>query len=337
MILKKLEIPIQAIQCIALLWRLPTHHFLRSIIEKDLKSWLKGYYGEKECSYYLSLLSEERFLIFHGLRLKDKKPFQMDLLILCRSFALIAEVKNYSGKLKFQKESNHVTKEYNQQEEGISNPIAQVKRHHMQFLNWLRKSNISIPVESIVIISKTSTKIETAQNNMQIFNDLIYAESLIDKLQKLESKYTTPHISKKKLKQLGELLLKEHLPYIPNILRYYNLSPEDIRNGVQCPLCHNFPMVYRSASWQCPRCLYISKTAHIKGVDDFFILISPTMTRKQFKVFLQIPKDSTAKNMLKTLNLPTTGSKRGTKYSLPNNCILSPPNENDMKKGDFFK
>jgi hypothetical protein len=35
-------------------------------------------------------------------------------------------------------------------------------------------------------------------------------------------------------------------------------------------------------------------------------------------------------------NLPSTGTKHSTKYYLPKNCILSPLNENDMKKGEFF-
>ncbi len=199
MVVLELQLPIQAYQCMALLRRGLKNHPIRPTIERDLRSWLKGYYGERECTYYLSLLPEDKYYIFHGLRLVDKKPFQIDLVILSPRFILMGEVKNLSKKLIFHKESNHVTKEYNHEQEGISNPILQVKRQKLQFDNWLRKMNMNcLPIERVVIISKSSTKIETTPNNQQIFNEVIYAESLLDKLNELEMKYQKPMFSKKR-------------------------------------------------------------------------------------------------------------------------------------------
>ncbi|MEH7436226.1 nuclease-related domain-containing protein [Neobacillus drentensis] len=155
MIVLPLKLPIIALQCMALLRRLPKNHLMRPTIERDLRAWLKGYYGEKECVYYLSFLPEDKYYIFHGIRLTDKKAFQMDLLVVSQSFALIAEVKNVSKKLIFKKESNHVIKEFNNEEEGIQNPILQVKRQRMQFINWLEKRLIKgLPIERLVVISK---------------------------------------------------------------------------------------------------------------------------------------------------------------------------------------
>ncbi|MGG1677915.1 nuclease-related domain-containing protein [Neobacillus sp. NRS-1170] len=154
----ELRIPNQALQCMALLRRVPKNHPVRPIVEKDLRSWMKGYYGEKQVEYYLSLLPEEPYYIFHGLRLKDKKYFQMDLLILTQNFGLIVEIKNISGRIFFKKGSNSVTRVYENMEEGISNPIEQVKRHKMQFFNWLSKNQIKgYPIEHLVTFRKTST------------------------------------------------------------------------------------------------------------------------------------------------------------------------------------
>jgi len=50
---------------------------------------------------------------------------------------------------------------------------------------------------------------------------------------------------------------------------------------------------------------------------------------------LQITKDLSAKYLLKELHLPMIGTKKGTKYYLPNHCILSPPEEKDIKKGEM--
>ncbi|MEH7272125.1 hypothetical protein [Neobacillus vireti] len=56
MIMLELKLPVQAEQCIALLKRMPKRHPMMSTVEKDLKAWLKGYYGEQAAGYYLSFL-----------------------------------------------------------------------------------------------------------------------------------------------------------------------------------------------------------------------------------------------------------------------------------------
>lgn len=332
----ELRIPNQALQCIAVLRRMPKNHPVRPIVEKDVRSWLKGYYGEREVDYYLSLLPEEPYYIFHGLRIKDKKFFQIDLLILTQNFALIVEVKNISGIIRFKKSSNSVSKVYENKEEGISNPIEQVKRHKMQFHNWLIKNQIkAYPIEHLVTFSKTSTLIETTPDNTQIFKYVIYAESLIGKIKELEERYPKPVLRKNKLIQLTDSLLKAHQPLRLDVLQTYNLSFSELIPGVQCPKCNNFHMVYFSAKWNCLYCSNTSKTAHLPAVDDY-LLINKTITRKQFAEFLHINSSRIAGNLLRSLHLPSTGSKRTTQYYLPPGCILSPIKENAMKKGEIF-
>ncbi|MDQ1000189.1 hypothetical protein QFZ28_000589 [Neobacillus niacini] len=336
MIKLDLMVPVQAEQCIALLKRMPKGHPVRPIVEKDLRLWLKGYYGELNVGYHLSFLPEDEYYIFHGLRLKDKTSFQMDLLLLSAKFALIIEVKNISGKLKFKKGSDLMIRELNNLEEGMDNPIQQVKRHHLQFNNWLKYHEFKgIPVERLVVISKTSTIIETTPDNLHIFQKLIYAESLIDKIRELEIKYTKPRITKKVLTQLTDTLLKEHHIDIPDVLQKYNLSQSDIKPGVQCTNCSTFNMKYISASWRCEVCNFTSKMAHLLAIKDYFLILNQTITRKQLAKFLQIDPVK-ARNLLLSLNFPSIGTKRGTRYFLPKNCILCPLNENDMKKGEFF-
>ncbi len=331
MIALELKLAVQAYQCMAILRRVLKNHPIRPTVERDLRSWLKGYYGEKECSYYLSLLPEDRYYIFHGLRLIDKKAFQIDLVILSPRFILMAEVKNLSKKLIFHKETNHVTKEFNNEEEGISNPILQVKRQKLQFVNWLRKMQmLGLPIEKVAIISKSTTKVETSPDNQEIFNELIYAESLLDKLDELELKYQKPVFSKRKTIQLVDLLLAHHQTPIPDILQTYKLSKDDIKTGVLCPICQIVTMDYYSVNWHCLNCQLTSKTSHFPTVDDYFLLFGPTITRKQFAEFTHIDSTFVAGKQLRALNLPSTGSKRGTTYTLSKNQILSPLDEKEI-------
>ncbi|MEH6991272.1 restriction endonuclease [Neobacillus drentensis] len=230
---------------------------------------LKGYYGELNVAYHQSFLPENEYYIFHGLRLMDKLAFQMDVLLKSSKFVLIIEVKNISGRLKFEKGSDLMIRELNNLEEGMDNPLQQVKRHHLQFNNWLKFHQFKgIPVEHLVVISKTSTIIETNPDNQQIFQKIIYAESLLDKIRNLEEKYQKPRITKNTLTHLSETLLKAHHIYIPDILQKYNLSQSDLIPGVQCTnsKCKCYPMEYISASWRCDTCKETSKTAHIPTV-----------------------------------------------------------------------
>jgi hypothetical protein len=240
----------------------------------------------------------------------------------------MSEVKNLSKKLIFNKETNTVTKEFNNEQEGVSNPILQVKRQHLQFVNWLRKLNMfGLPIERAVIISKPTTKVETTSDNQQIFNQLIYAESLLDKLEELEKKYPKPVFSKRKTSQLVDLLLAHHQTPIPDILQTYKLSKNDIKTGVFCHDCETVTMDYYSANWHCPNCGLKSKTAHLPTVDDFFLLMGPTMTRKQFADFTHNKSIFVAGKQLRALNLPFIGANRGTKYTLSQNQLLFPLDE----------
>lgn len=71
---------------------------------------MAGYRGEKSLDFHLSMLSDSKYLIFHGLRLLYRQfYFQIDILLLCSSFAMVLEVKNMTGEISFEKEFNQVT------------------------------------------------------------------------------------------------------------------------------------------------------------------------------------------------------------------------------------
>jgi hypothetical protein len=318
----QLRIPIPALQGEALLRRISNNHLKRPAIEKDVRILMKGYYGEKNFSYYLSFLPEENYYIFQGLRLKDKKEFQMDTLLLSRNFILIAEVKNIKGTIKIDKDTKQMIRELDQLKDGFQNPILQAERHGIQLKNWLnnRKSS-KIPIETIAIMSKTSTIMDTTKGNPNDYKKLIYAESFLNKMKELETKYTTPLISRNRLLQLTQILLQAHITHFLDILQEYGISINELIFGVQCPKCKKYHMTYISANWCCSTCKFQSKTAHIPALIDYALLINRTIKRKECMEYLQI-KSHQAKYLLSTLNLPTLGSKRGTKY------ILSPLLEN---------
>jgi ribosomal protein S27AE len=152
----------------------------------------------------------------------------------------------------------------------------------------------------------------------------------LDKLEELEMKYSKPIFTKRKTCQLMDLLLAHHQTPIPDILHTYKLSKNEIRSGVFCPDCETIPMDYYSANWHCAKCGFTSKNSHVPTVDDYFLLMGPTMTRKQFADFAHHKSINVAGKQLRALNLPSIGINRGTKYTLPKNQLLCPLREKEI-------
>jgi hypothetical protein len=336
MILKERPVPIQLLQREALLRRLDTRFYRYKEIEKDLINWKTGYAGEKNTDYYLSYLPEDQFGIINDLRLKNQNTFQMDTILLSLMFGLVLEIKNIVGTLFFDQHTQSVTRIYKDIEEGITNPLIQARRHRNQLLHWMINHRLPpIPLEYLVVISRNSTILKTNPGNEHIFKNIIYAECLEEKISQLAAKYQTPALKSKSYNKLTQLLLAEHIPSYPEILKMYGIGRTEIVPGVQCPTCKRIPMLRVSASWFCPSCETYSKDAHFPTVRDYFLLLNEKMTLKQFQEFLLIEKRGVAKGLLHTLHLQVSGSGRTTQYYLPPDCILSPLNENDRKKGDF--
>jgi hypothetical protein len=121
----------------------------------------------------------------------------------------------------------------------------------------------------------------------------------------------------KELRKLKRLLLSKHTPENPDILKQFNLSPIEIPTGVKCPTCNFIPMEYRYGTWCCQKCNMKSKTAHIPAIDDYFLLIKPTITNAELRAFLHIDSISVAGKILSTMNLPFTGTYKDRVYYQP--------------------
>ncbi|MED4224828.1 nuclease-related domain-containing protein [Neobacillus cucumis] len=325
MILNERPIPIPLLQREALLRRLPKTHSRYHDIEKELINWKTGYSGEKNVDYYLSYLPDDQYRIMNDLRLKNKNTFQIDTLIMSQMFGLVLEIKNITGTLFFDQNTNGVIRRYKEIEEGISNPLTQAKRHRGQLMHWNMAHKLKpIPIEYLVVFSRNSTILKTNPGNEQIFKHIIYAEYLEEKVAQIAEKYQNPLLKGRALTQACDYLLSQRIPSYPDILKTYSIPKFDIRPGVPCPKCQALPMIRVSAAWFCSSCKTYSKNAHLIAVKDFFLLMNAPLTVRDFQEFLIIEQRGVAKYLLHTLHLPADGnSKRTAQYFLPPDCILS--------------
>jgi hypothetical protein len=310
---------------------MPKNHKVRAKIEEDLARRWAGYRGEAALDFHLSKLPENEYMIFHGIRLTNGKYFfQIDTLILSAKFAIILEVKNFSGTLFFDPQFNQMIQTtLNGEERGYPHPIEQANLQAEELKKWLSKRGINLPVEFFIVISKPSTILRTPPRNSQINQKIIHSQYLISKIDKVSMSYKEKQLDIKALKKVSKIILKEHTLESLDILKFYKISMDEILTGVLCPVCIAKPMERRGGNWLCKACRLLSSSAHFKTVADLFLLNNGVpISNKHFREFLHLSSPHISRRILESLNLPQTGTGKGRRY-------LPPPNYKDIADLDI--
>ncbi len=228
--------------------RLPLNHPIHPDVIAELNNRMAGYRGEKSLDFYLSVLPDSKYYIFHGLRLKYRKYFfQIDNFLLNSSFGLILEVKNMAGELRFEKKFNQMIQTKKNSSDRKTNPVLQAKLQAFKLKKWFKEHNCpDIPIYYLFVNSNTKTIISSEPGNEQINRYICNSEVLIDKIAQIENINKSEILSSKEIRKVKRLLITNHTPENPDILQQFKLSQNDIPTGVQCPKCNCLPMVYIS-------------------------------------------------------------------------------------------
>jgi ribosomal protein L37AE/L43A len=314
---KERTYPIRLLMYEALMNRIMKNHPIIPLIEQDYKAWRAGYKGELQTDYRLSFLPEKGYHIFRDLRLVDESwHFQIDTLILTLRYILLIETKNYSGTLFFDKDSEQIIQTKADQEKSYDNPLNQVRMQAWHLKRWLKQYKFQIPpIYHLVAISNSSAIIKT--NDRSLNKLVIKGDVLLSRVLQIDGFNTNTIYTEKEVRKLSRLLIKKHTPHYPDILKPYSLTQADLQKGIQCPSCSSYGMHREKWIWSCPVCELKSQTAHYQSVKDFFLLIDPSINNQAFRGFVDCLSIKTASNILSSLNLPHTGSKKGRIYHMP--------------------
>jgi Nuclease-related domain len=314
---KKRQIPIRIEQNEALIRNLSDQHSKIPIIEQDLKKRKAGYNGEKSIDYHLSFLDSQKYMIFNDLKLPmTPHHFQIDSLLFTPFYTLILEIKNITGTLTIDSEFNQLTREYNGVVTGFSDPITQANRQKLFLQKFFYNHNLVLPpVEFLVVISNPSTilKMAPGQKLAAPHNKIIHAQNLISEISKLNTLYTEEQATNKDLKKIRKVLLNKHTTSFTNVLKAYGINEEELLYLVRCEVCTN-QMERVFAGWHCPSCKFTSSTAHMRVIEDYFLLNKPFITNRELRIFLNVSSPRTAHLLLNSSNLKIQGSGKSTTY-----------------------
>ncbi|MFD1848719.1 nuclease-related domain-containing protein [Oceanobacillus bengalensis] len=307
--------------CYEALFRwLKEKHRHNKILNQDYGHQLAGHLGEQQVDYKLSIYPHNNFRYFQGIRLKiNHKFFQMDGVLLFNSFILILEIKNWKGTLQYNPETNSITQTFQNVKKNYQNPITQVNNHEMQLNSWLQEvpGIFGVPIESLVVISDSTTIFNSPNNNPELYKKMIYADSLIQKINELKIKHTKKLLKKEEIDYLEETFLRCDTPLKPNLIKQYKIPSEYFINGIECSHCGHSPMSRLYKSWQCAKCYYKDPLAHERKILDYFLLFNSSITNKECRSILQLNNDNTAYTLLNSMGLKQTGKNKGRKYHAP--------------------
>jgi hypothetical protein len=330
--------PLNLLQAQAVKRRLPKNHAMMGEIEEKIRILSSGYQGEKTLNYFLGLIPEKKYHIFHGLRLPiGKDYFQIDAILLSPRLIILLEAKNNSGTLTIEK--HQMTQEYKDSKEIYQNPVAQVNRHKILLKYFFEKHQIhDIPMENLVVICKSTTKITIAPGYAEAERKVCKAFDLLKKLGEIEKYYSKERMDQKTIGKVKKLLLTKHTPLTNNLPESIGIKKFEIIPGVQCPKCAFIPMDYQRQTWVCPNCHQTSRDAHLQAINDYFLLINPVINNPELRRFLHIPSSRAATYLFSLLNFPHSGTNRARIYFNPeiptysNHVFLK--KTNNKKKGE---
>ncbi|MGG3571906.1 nuclease-related domain-containing protein [Bacillus gobiensis] len=316
MIVKERKVPLHLKKIEAIKRRIDSKHSKQPALAEERSKRLAGFRGEQSLDYYFSQLPKTNYYILHDVRIQRNHFFQLDTLILTTRFLLHLEVKNISGTLYFDRSFNQLIRNYDGKEQAFPDPLLQAKRQQKHLQSWVAENQFpAMPILPLIVISHPSTIIKSeVGGSMQ---KVIHAAALLDKIEQLEQKYQKEILQIKDLKKMSRLLIKQHTPSNPDILKTFQINEKEIKTGVHCPKCSFLPLEKSKKGWYCPACMDYDKHAHIEALKDYAYLMGLTITNQQAREFLQVDSRSIVTRLLKALNLQYTGNLKGRKYILP--------------------
>lgn len=291
--------------------RLSENHPILPLLSSNQSSIQAGIGGEERVEYELNRHSFSfDHHIFHDLSLSSTCTFQMDSLFLTRYYAIIFEVKNIAGTLRFQDTPPQLIQIKDGQIKGYDSPAAQVERNGDLLTIWFDSRMIQLPVYRVVVLAYPKQIVEKAPAQTKLlFPNLIspYIRSIPQDQIRLEIDT---------FNWLSNELVNSHVFYIPApICETFNIPKSDIRTGVICKSCGHIGMQKTIRSWYCPNCETLDHQAFQHAIKEWFLIMGRKMTNSDCREFLHVNR-KTATRILTGMNLKSEGACKSRYYMM---------------------
>lgn len=311
MILKERHQPPEILQLESLLQRVPIVHPRFPHWTEQLRRMSAGFHGEQRVDSLFSdiPIDSPHYFIQDLFIQKPKSSHQIDSVLITSRFVLLLEIKSISGELNFDPQLRQFSRTNKDGSvDGMNNPDDQIRRHEKFVQQFLASQKVSLPVIGVIVFTYPSSIVNSRPKNRII----IQSSGLPFLMDQLLVKYPDELLNTRKARQLAGRLLQLHSE---RPLRRIEV-PAGLRRGVLCRQCDKI-LQYDKRSWRCGQCTYKNPLAHLDVLLQYRLLISETISNREFREFTGLTSISTASKMLTSLNMETKGSFRDRIYLIP--------------------
>ena len=311
MIIKYREIPEKIAGYEALLKRLSPVHPMRAVVKNKLNNARAGFGGEERLDKALELFDPPyAHQLIQDFSVAAPFHLQVDTVLITRSAIVLLEVKNMTGKLQFkQNPSALYSIGAGGEVRSYKSPVTQMNETAMRMRKFLTSVDCPLPVSTLLVMAHPSQIVEDVPANCRILTTA-EANYYLTNLPMPE-----PILSWEQFHQVGHTFLAAHQNY-----QAFPLAPKfqipltDIEPGVFCPCCQLGKMHRISIAWECETCRHISRNAHLHTLQDWFMLIKPTITTAECRDFIGFKNLETAKQFLLKNNCHPVGGRKFRHY-----------------------
>lgn len=311
MILKERSEPPEILQLESLLQRVPTVHPLFPQWTERLRRMSAGFHGEQRVDslFYEIPIETPHYFIQDLYIQKPKSSHQIDTVLVTSRFVLLLEIKTISGELNFDPQLRQFSRTNKDGSvDGMRNPDDQLRRHEKFVQHYLASQKVSLPVIGVIVFTYPSSIVNSRPKNRII----IQASGLPFLVDQLLAKYPDELLNTRKTRHLAERLLKMHSE---RPLRRIEV-PAGLRRGVLCRQCDKV-LHYDKRAWRCSQCTYKNPLAHLDALLQYRVLISETISNREFRDFTGLTSISIASKMLTGLNMEIKSSFKDRLYLIP--------------------
>lgn len=275
-----------------------------------------GFSGETKVDRYLELieLPESSIVLTNvQLSLAPGHSFQIDTLILAKQFILILEIKNITGELYFETDPHQLRQiKLNGDEAIMECPITQLLAAIESLKVWLAKKGFNYEIFGQIVLANRKAAVKVAPSNAPILHLKRLSIYLREQAEK------SPIFTTVELSRMKELIVRNQSNYQTYPLcDYFKINPNILKRGQLCSRCNN-SMDYQSHKQRyCRHCNMSEPNNYRQSIQDWFMLISPSLSNRQCKYFLQLKNRDDAYYAIKSMQLNKVGKSVATKYYWP--------------------
>lgn len=235
--------------------------------------------------------------------------FEIDTLILSPSRIILLEIKNYNGTVYFDEESGKTIRvSPTGKKDYFDCVIHQLIRTETALSRWLANRNINVSIEGVLVMANQRTIIHEMPKTVLVK----YRKQLpryISGLPKLSAILSGEEITRI-VKKIEESSRENYRLACER----FNFQPSELKSGVLCSDCNGLMNRKRGQKWRCLSCGKYATQELYQVLEDWFLLIKPTISNAECRAFLNLESKYAASIILRHSKLSRKGKPPKTHY-----------------------